>query len=550
MKLNSKSKKIISACVCIVLLLGAFSETRNVYASESTFEISVMVTDGILPTAPTNLVATAVSTSQINLSWDAGTASAGILHYKIYRDGVFIGTTADLFFYDTDLEANTLYEYRVSTVDNATNESPLSDSVLVTTPKPVVGPPGGSSLIFININIATQPDSAVINWITNRATLGTVLWGKTKDYELGSIQSKLYIPAHNIKISDLESDTLYYIKIQSVDAFGRQVVAETTFQTKSLPDFTPPSNPINFVAIQNDSSIDLSWNNPPDKDLKEIRIIRSDIFYPKDVLDGKEIYRGLGESYIDRDVEKGKLYFYTIFAVDKNGNYASGAIAHARISLPGEAVDYTPYIYDFLPKSPIVDQMIEELSLLDFEFIQEGKILSFEQNTVSLTGDKPFTVRLPYEKVPEVLKTISVTLYDPIDPSKVFSFLLRINKEKNGYEAVIAPLGRSGNYGMHISILDHKNQGLKKIDGNLVASLVSAKNFVLVDMMRGFLITLSEYFWFILFVLLLVWFLRKFWLLLFKKKKRCENLSNDTNNEVEKSESNPQITRIFTNHDE
>jgi len=76
----------------------------------------------------------------------------------------------------------------------------------------------------------------------------------------------------------------------------------------------------------------------------------------------------------------------------------------------------------------------------------------------------PLTASIAYEKVPEVLKTIMATLSSG---EKVFSFLLRINKEKTRYEAIIASPD-PGVYPLTLNILDYKNQALKKITGQLI----------------------------------------------------------------------------------
>ena len=91
-----------------------------------------------------------------------------------------------------------------------------------------------------------------------------------------------------------------------------------------------------------------------------------------------------------------------------------------------------------------------------------------------MNGSENLTIRLAYAKVPEILKTIGITLSDPQDPSKVFPFLLRVNADATYYEATIGPLGRSGNYALNIAVLDYQNQGLKRIGGNLRALAFAA----------------------------------------------------------------------------
>src|SRR5215471_20941999 len=48
-------------------------------------------TDTTLPTAPTNLKASVISSSQINLTWTASTDNVGVTNYKVFRNGVQAG---------------------------------------------------------------------------------------------------------------------------------------------------------------------------------------------------------------------------------------------------------------------------------------------------------------------------------------------------------------------------------------------------------------------------------------------------------------------------
>lgn len=81
------------------------------------------------PAAPTNLTATAVSRSQINLAWNA---SQGASHYTVYRSltsgGPYtaIATTSQTSFSNTGLSASTTYYYVVR-ANNAYGQSPPSN---------------------------------------------------------------------------------------------------------------------------------------------------------------------------------------------------------------------------------------------------------------------------------------------------------------------------------------------------------------------------------------------------------------------------------------
>jgi chitodextrinase len=91
------------------------------------------------PTAPSNLIATAVSQSQINLGWTASTDNVGVTGYLVYRENpgsttyVQVGTTGGTTYSDTSLTASSTYSYEVLATDAAGNLSPYSNQVSATT---------------------------------------------------------------------------------------------------------------------------------------------------------------------------------------------------------------------------------------------------------------------------------------------------------------------------------------------------------------------------------------------------------------------------------
>jgi chitodextrinase len=92
------------------------------------------------PTAPTNLAATAASTSQINLTWTASTDNVGVAGYKVERcsgaacaNFAQIATPSGTTFSDTGLAASTSYSYRVRADDAAGNNSAYSNTATATT---------------------------------------------------------------------------------------------------------------------------------------------------------------------------------------------------------------------------------------------------------------------------------------------------------------------------------------------------------------------------------------------------------------------------------
>jgi len=97
----------------------------------------------VLPAVPTGLTATAVSPTQINLTWNASTA--GVAGYDVCRGEATLATTTGTSFQHTGLTPGTTYNYRVSAYDAIPNHSAWTTSISATTPPAPVGdiPPGG-----------------------------------------------------------------------------------------------------------------------------------------------------------------------------------------------------------------------------------------------------------------------------------------------------------------------------------------------------------------------------------------------------------------------
>ena len=256
-----------------------------------------------------------------------------------------------------------------------------------------------------------------------------------------------------------------------------------------------------FTATPKEKTILLKWNNPISPTFSEVRIVRSKSFYPSDPSDGEVVYEGAEQVFEDSDVEAGTRYYYTLFAKDLNGNFSSGILASARIQIAGELIPSEENTFPNLPPASNVDPLITALTFFDFDFIQNGARLSSVngKESVLIDGTKDLTVSLDYRKVPEVLKTIAITLTDPTDSEKTFSFLLRVNKDKTLYTATIGALGNSGIYKVNISIVDYKNRGLKTIAGQLVASAEAAfeKNQ---NVFRIIIISLGDKIWYIILI--------------------------------------------------
>ena len=96
---------------------------------------AVTVTDTTPPTAPTNLTAVPVSSTQLDLVWDpAVDLESGVTFYRVLRDNLEIGTTTATTFSDTSVITGETYVYEVTAINNLSLESPRSFPATVTIP--------------------------------------------------------------------------------------------------------------------------------------------------------------------------------------------------------------------------------------------------------------------------------------------------------------------------------------------------------------------------------------------------------------------------------
>lgn len=108
--------------------------TNNQGTASATATVTVTAPDTTPPSAPTGLSATAVSSSQINLSWTAASDDVGVAGYRIFRGGAQVGSSTTTTYSDTGLAPNTSYSYAVRAYDAAGNLSDPSQSATATTP--------------------------------------------------------------------------------------------------------------------------------------------------------------------------------------------------------------------------------------------------------------------------------------------------------------------------------------------------------------------------------------------------------------------------------
>lgn len=502
---------IYTLLLAAAFLAGMVGFVMPTHAADTQFTISTTVigNDVVPPSVPDNVDAVAVSTTQIDVSWDASTDNVGVTGYQVFRDNTQIATTTLLTYSDIGLTAATTYDYTVRAFDAAGNVSTSSaTSSAATLSVPVESPDGGgnayvpSDIHFLSFEIVVEETAATIRWQTSEPTRSVLKWGETIGYEVGSLSERALRTWHSTRITGLQPGVRYELHITATGGHGNEAIMTESFLTKMAPDATAPPNVRDFVAAHVGEDVILNWTNPAVGDFDVVRIIKGNNFYPVDPFDGELVFEGSNEQVVD--VGAGATpgpHYYAAFAYDRSGNISSGAVTYLYIPYEdGEPVPELPETQE------PVDGSIP-LRLSDISFVQDGKEISFIGEDVEIDSALPLTISIPYKKVPQNLKTILVSIAHPTRDNQSFAFLLRIDEKKNFYTATIDALAVDGRYPITVSVFDYANRVLTNTHGTLVVSTAAPEAFSSTDL--GFLGYLTAIFrslglWVLVLVMLLL----------------------------------------------
>ena len=148
------------------------------------------------PTPPTNLTATAVSDSQINLAWTASTSTAGIKDYLIYENGSSspLATVDTTSYGVTGLASGTKYSFTVVAYDTTGVASATSNAASATTQTTVVVTPPTLSVYGIVLNSSNNQQLNGVTVTTTSATGSNVVATTNDDgyYLLANVRPNVY----------------------------------------------------------------------------------------------------------------------------------------------------------------------------------------------------------------------------------------------------------------------------------------------------------------------------------------------------------------------
>ncbi len=88
------------------------------------------------PSVPQNVIASAISSSEVDVAWSPSTDNVAVAAYDVVRDGVSIATlpATTTSYHDVSVVSGASYSYTVLAVDTTKNVSSPSKATLVTVP--------------------------------------------------------------------------------------------------------------------------------------------------------------------------------------------------------------------------------------------------------------------------------------------------------------------------------------------------------------------------------------------------------------------------------
>lgn len=223
------------------LTVLAYDPTGNSSAQSAPLAVKTLSDDKTAPSTPTNLVKGIVTSNSISLSWAASTDNVGVSGYNIYENNAKIGSSTAMSFTHTGLDADTIYEYNVTAVDAAGNESAKSSLLSVKTQK--AGDTTAPSVPTGLKLVSKSTTSANISWTASTDNVGVIGYKIYKnDVETGTSASTSF------SSSGLTAGTTYAFAIAAFDAAGN-VSAKSAPLSVTTNSLTPANTQLSIQVL-------------------------------------------------------------------------------------------------------------------------------------------------------------------------------------------------------------------------------------------------------------------------------------------------------------
>src|SRR3989339_256379 len=288
------------------LLIGVFSLVM--------INSAQAVDDIVSPSVPSNLSASPVSASQINLSWVTSTDNVGVTGYSIFRNGLQIANTTNTVFYNIGLTASTTYSYTIKAYDGAGNASAHSTSISATTLSATSDTTAPSAPTNLTANAVSFAQISLA-WNTSTDNVGVTGYSIFRNNtKIANVTTNTY---HN---TGLTASTTYSYTIKAYDGAGNTSANSNTATATTYtapPDTTVPTAPSQLKAhVVSYKHVNLKWKAPADK----TNIAGYAVFK-----DGVQIAKVKRPHFNNIRLNPGTTYTFTVKAYDKDGDMSAAS---------------------------------------------------------------------------------------------------------------------------------------------------------------------------------------------------------------------------------
>ena len=314
----------------------------------STTATASTTADTTAPTAPTGLVLSGATATQLVLNWTASTDNVGVTGYRVERcSGASCSSFAQIAvptattYSDSALTPSTSYSYRVRATDAAGNLSGYSSTATSSTTADTSAPTAptgltasGATMTQLSLSWTASTDNVGVTGYVIQRCAGS---GCSSFAQVGTSVT----PSYND--SGLTPNTSYSYRVQGTDAAANLGAFSTVASATTLADTQAPTAPSGLTATAASSSqINLSWTASTDN--VAVTGYRVERCSGASCSSFAQVGAPTTTTYSDTGLTGATSYSYRIRATDAAANLSSYS-STATVSTP-PTITTSTYIYD------------------------------------------------------------------------------------------------------------------------------------------------------------------------------------------------------------
>jgi len=270
------------------------------------------------PSAPTNLEATVMSFSRIDLEWDSVSDATSYLVYRATSSsGTFkiIATTTTTKYKNTSLPEDTTYYYKVKAKNKSGTSAYSSIAYETTEESDTLSAPTGlraEAESSSRIDLKWDSVSDATSYLVYRATSSSGTFEKIATTKTTSYRN-----------FDLADDTTYYYKVKAVNSSEKSDFSSTVRDTTEESDTLSAPKDLS-AKVESSGKIYLNWDS----------VSGATSYYIYRATSSSGIYSRIASttttsSYTNTGLSNDTTYYYKVKAVNNSRTSPYSSIAHA-----------------------------------------------------------------------------------------------------------------------------------------------------------------------------------------------------------------------------